>query len=379
MARSQSESSVQDSKPVISPTIYSVLGPNRSRGNTVSSISTEKDRDSSGTSTAKSRSRSGSVLDRFAFGGRAKKKDANGGDGGEDEEGRPPASPREQNSSSPSRFTPTIPSLPTLGSLRKLSIQGNAAGGKYGTLGDAEEYYTAPPSPTRFASYGETSHPPTFRRSQTAPTTASSSSNGSQKTSSPTSSSFRRVPPVPTLPSRGPVGRIYRAQWAYTPATGSSHGHGSSTEDGGAEEDLALDRGDLVRIEEEITADWWKGVIVSGAGKGQRGMLPSAYVVPHDGDTSSRPIAASSGAGTTSEARWRSMTADDAHSSAHETSSDGHGHDTDTDGDEGLLPEEGEPRWSIDSGGGGGGYGQESPFGDDRVSHAHAIGRTSRR
>ncbi|GAA5989780.1 hypothetical protein JCM10908_002317 [Rhodotorula pacifica] len=368
MARSQSESSIQGGKPVISPTIYSVLGPNRSRGNTVSSVSSEKDRDHSGSSTSKTRSRSGSVLDRLAFGGRSKKKDANGNSGGgvdeEGEEGRPPASPREQNPSSPSRFNPSLPNLPTLGSLKKLSIASNGAGGKYGSLGDAEDYNTAPSSPTR-----SSAHPPAFRRSQTAPTTASSS-NGSLKTPSPTSPGFRRVPPVPSLPAPGPIGRIYRAQWAYLPASGSSHGHGGSAEDESDIEDLALDRGDLVRIEEELTADWWKGAIVSGAGKGRRGMLPSAYVVPHEGETvagsSARPTT-SAGAGNASEARWRSMTADE----APETSSDGHGLDTDTDGDEGLLPEAGEPRWSIDGD-------ESSPFGDDTVSYAHATGRSSR-
>ncbi|GAA5870516.1 hypothetical protein JCM3774_003696 [Rhodotorula dairenensis] len=373
MARSQSESSVQGGKPVIAPTIYSVLGPNRPRGNTVSSASSEKDRDHSGTSTSKTRSRSGSVLDRLAFGGRSKKKDANGGGtigGDEVEDVHSPTLPRDESSSSPSRFNPTLPSVPALGSLRKLSIQGSATGGgKYGSLDDAEDYSTAPPSPTRFST-----HPPAFRRSQTAPITANSSNGG---TPSPTSPGFRRVPPVPSLPPRGPIGCIYRAQWAYTPAAGSSHGNGGggSTEDEGEPEDLALDRGDLVRIEEEITADWWRGVIVSGSAPGRRGMLPSAYIVPHDAEAPSRPVTSSGAGGPTKrgEGGWRT---DDAHSSAPETSSDGHGLDTDTDGDEDLLSEDGGPRWSI--GDGGGHDDHDSPFGDE-VSRAQAVGRTSRR
>lgn len=362
MARSQSESSVTGTKPVISPTIYSVLGPNRSRGNSVTSDS----KDGGATPSAKNRSRSGSVLDRFAFGGRGKRRDS----AVEDDEARPPPSPRDRDPSSPSRFNPSLPTLPTLGSLKKLSIQSNNAGGKYGSLGDSEEYSnTAPPSPSRSTSSSKSSsHPPPFRRAKTDPMLASSGDGGRGQSPSPTSASFRRVPAIPAIPSRkGPIGRLYRAQWAYTPPLGSHHGHGDSAEDEGENEDLALERGTVVRIEEEITADWWRGVIISGGERGRRGMLPSAYVVPHDLDATGRSN------GTASEERWRSMTADDAASSAPETSSDGHGLESDTDGDEGLLPEARAPTWSI-----GADDEDESPFGDDRVSHAQGIGRMSR-
>lgn len=311
------------------------------------------------------------MLDRLAFGGRVKKKDVNGSGAGpeEEEDSRPPTLPRDEHSSSPSRFNPTLPSIPNLGAFRKLSIQANTTGaGKYGSLGDTEDYNTAPPSPTR-----SSPHPPTFRRSQTAPMAASSSHGG---TPSPTSPGFRRVPPLPTLPPRGPVGRVYRAQWAYSPATGSSHGHGGgggSAEDEAEPEDLPLDRGDLVRIEEEITADWWRGVVVSGPAQGRRGMLPSAYVVPHDADASARSVVSSGAGGTNLQGGgWRT---EDGHSSAPETSSDGHGLDTDTDGGEDLLSEDGAPRWSI---GNGSEHDEDSPFGDE-LSRAHAAGRMSHR
>ncbi|BGP58081.1 hypothetical protein JCM8202v2_005738 [Rhodotorula sphaerocarpa] len=356
MTRAQSDSSGTGAAPVITPTIYSVLDHGRSRANTVSSVTSDsKDRDGAGAVSPKNRSRSGSVLDRFAFGGRAKKKDAIG----EGDETRSPSSSR--NPSSPSRFNASLPTLPTLGSFKKLSVQSDVAGGKYSALGDTEEYYnTAPPSPTRSPNTKSGSHPPAFRRSQTAPDNPSSSATS--LSFSPTSPSFRQVPPLPSRPTKaGPVGRTYRAQWPYTP-TGASHGDLTDEEDDAS--DLELERGTLVRIEEEITPDWWRGVVVAGARQGRRGMLPSAYVVAHEVDRAETSTLNSNA--STTEETWRALAADDGASSAPETSSDGHGFDhDDEDGDGGLLPEFKAPSWSF----GNGEDDAESPFGDDQMEN----------
>ncbi|GAA5839032.1 hypothetical protein JCM11251_007857 [Rhodosporidiobolus azoricus] len=293
MARSHSDSSVRGVSISSSATsLFSSLGPNRSRRSTVSSQTSDKDKKDSGENSSKSRSRSGSVLERFALGNKGKKKDASSpstpAENGEERDEREPGSPSGPVILTPSRSgssKSSMPGLPTLASLKKLAT---TPGGSYGSLDD-DEREPAPSSPS-------SSRPPLFKRTQTAPaaSSATSSFGGSAGSGSPR----RAVPPLPpSLPARnGPVGKTYRAQWAYKPSAGAP-----SDDDDEEEEELPLAQGDVVRVEREVNSDWWVGFKVGAGVRKERGMFPSAYVVscadPEEGQSGE-------GRGVASESRW---------------------------------------------------------------------------
>lgn len=312
--------------------------------------------------------------------------------------------------SSPTRSR-IAPSMPTIGSFKKLSLSG-AGSGKYGTLGeDADDPSPRAPSPTHSptsstASFSSRRLPPMLRRAETAPAVPT--------LQQPSPSSRRAVPfpvPVPAprpppVPSRGPVGKTYRAQWAYVPAAPSA-GH-AGTDEGDDEDELELElvKGDVVRVVREVNADWWIGTLVAAPGgwprsdrRCQTGMFPSAYVVPCDDPTAAAERDAS--------ARWTNLSN---HSSAstHDGYGDssGHGHsaagdseddDDDDDGDEygeeGLLDG---PALAGEGGGGNSpfddaprgtkpplperrGSAADGPFANDGVSHVRVAGQMSRR
>ncbi|GAA5904479.1 hypothetical protein JCM8208_004204 [Rhodotorula glutinis] len=393
MARSQSESSVLSAPtPASSNTsgMFSMLGPNRSRRSTVSSQTSDSAAASASGAAgdaAKNRSRSGSMLERFAL-GKNKKKDVSPAEtpAVEEQDDEPAAAQRGSGASGASgASSPTrsriAPSMPSIGSFKKLSLS-SAGSGKYGSLGEDDAEPVATTSPTSStASFASRRVPPALRRAETAP-------------ASPVPSPRRAVPPAP---SRGPVGKTFRAQWAYVPAA-SSTGHGTDDE---SEEELELEKGDVVRVEREVTADWWVARVVGGGGGGlgRKGMFPSAYVVPHvlplDEDEPRRQ----QGAGARDDDRWRtssSSTRDGTEYHGHSTEdSDTADDDDEEEGEQGLLdgpgasyspfgdddggarappPRRTAPAPSLPPGGQG-----NSPFARDDVSHVWASGQTSRR
>ncbi|BGP43344.1 hypothetical protein JCM10450v2_007494 [Rhodotorula kratochvilovae] len=389
MSRSQSESSIHaPALPASSSTggVFSILGPNRSRRSTVSSQTSDG---AAAAEPPKNRSRSGSMLERFAIGNKNKKKDASPVDTPTAEEehdpyGEPAPAPAQSGSSSPSRFAPSIP---TLGSLKKLSL--STGGGKYGSLGEEDAAPASAVSPTSSSTSSLSRRlPPVLKRTHTAPASSSSSS--------PTPSSPRRTA-APPLPARGgPVGRTFRAQWAYVPA--------ASVADDDDDGELPLARGEVVRVEREVNSDWWIGVAVRN---GRRGMFPAAYVVPHLEEG-----AGAGGDGGEREARWTTFGNESATFSSASSSAHGHGHegddtasDSDDDGEgaHGLLdgqqqrtaspfgdavpppaaarrappaPPQSRSRGSTVTAGAGAG---SSPFADDGVSRARVNGQMSRR
>ncbi|GAA5846663.1 hypothetical protein JCM9279_003400 [Rhodotorula babjevae] len=359
MARSQSESSILSAPTPASSTtsgMFSMLGPNRSRRSTVSSQTSDGAAASAAGAagdSAKNRSRSGSMLERFAL-GKNKKKDVSPAETptAEEPDDEPPAQQR-SGASSPSRSR-IAPSMPSLGSFKKLSLVG-AGSGKYGSLGEDDAEPAATTSPTSStASFASRRVPPVLRRAETAP-------------AAPVPSPRRAVPP---LPSRGPVGKTFRAQWAYVPAS-SSTDHGTDDE---SEDELELEKGDVVRVEREVTADWWTGRVVAGGrgssaerAQGRKGMFPSAYVVPHvlplEADEPTQRHGA--GAGVRGDDRWATTSSTSsaardggaysyqAHSTEDSDSTDDN--DDEHEGEQGLLD------------GPGASY---SPFGDDDGAHA---------
>ncbi|GAA6011464.1 hypothetical protein JCM10207_002628 [Rhodosporidiobolus poonsookiae] len=371
MSRSQSESSVN--KQPLSP-IFSSLGPNRSRSSTLQASEKERSTDGgngggSGGSSAKNRSRSGSMLERFALGNKNKKRDAAAPAEEEDEidketgkDKRDGSSPSASGTSTPSRFNPsnlsmpTLPGLPTLGSLKKLGPTGS--GGKYGSLGEEPERDRSlerergAPSPTG-SSFSSSSRPgsssgsgrlvpPLFKRTQTAP--------ASSTPSSPASSPRRAVPPPPPAPAqKGPVGKTYKAQWAYVPAPQSAAT--DTTDDDDEDDELSLSPGDVVRVEREVNGDWWIGVVVqttSGGGRaGRAGMFPSAYVVP-----CADPQAAGQGA-SAAEDRWTTFSNGSATFSAESGGGRSAEHSAEEDDDDGEE-EDGEENLLHRSGAGDG-------------------------
>ncbi|GAA5907668.1 hypothetical protein JCM6882_008944 [Rhodosporidiobolus microsporus] len=335
MSRSQSDSSVRGLPiPSSSSGLFSSLGPNRSRRSTVSSQTSEKDKSkdngdgTSSSNSAKNRSRSGSMLERFALGNKGKKKDASSpstpNEEGNEREEREPGSPTASGTSTPSRFNPslnmpTIPGLPTFGSLKKLAA---TPGGRYGSLDDEPD--RAPSSPSyssssRPSSAASSSRPPLFKRTQTAP--AASSSTPSPSSSAGNSSPRRAVPPPPLAPPRnGPVGKTYRAQWAYSPRAAVP-----VDDDDDDDEELTLEQGDVVRVEKEVNSDWWVGVKVGGTGgrRAQRGMFPSAYVVAcEDPEEAPNGQRREGKTGASSSSRWTTFT-----NESGGFSTDGDGHD----------------------------------------------------
>lgn len=132
-----------------------------------------------------------------------------------------------------------LPSMPSLGSLRKLGA-GNPAS-RYNTLND-----DGPSS--------SSSRPPPFKRTQTAPPLNNTSSSLSLSRSR--GSSFSAT-----------TAATYEAKWAFS---------GDATDPS----ELPLDKGDVVRVERHVNPEWWIGTIVSGSVPGRHGMFPSAFVTP---------------------------------------------------------------------------------------------------
>lgn len=250
MSRSYSESSVKRGQSTPPLSSFSNLGPNRQRSNTVTS---DKDKNrlspGGGDLTEANRSRSSSFLERFALGNKGRKKSD---DAQRDVDDAAPTekavSPARSGSTTPSRFsTPSMPAIPSLGSLKKLPI---GSGSKYGSLGDSHEVLHGRSSPVSS---------PTKRPTPPLPE--------------------RRRPTSPTATRTSPVGSTYRAQWSYVPSS-SSTSTASSEDDS---HDISFEKGDVVRVEGEINADWWSAVVVEGTWKGQRGTVPSAYFVRCEG------------------------------------------------------------------------------------------------
>ncbi|GAA6062940.1 hypothetical protein JCM10212_005953 [Sporobolomyces blumeae] len=277
MNRSLSDSSAQNVN--LANSLLSSLGPGRLRRSTVSSQADDKEKDKE----TKNRSRSGSVLERFALGSgkkdkSKKSKDAKGENGGtdspeaDDEDTSPQSRSRsDSNTSNPSRFTPSMPSMPNVGSFKMFS---SPSGSKYGTLKDSD---TPPPRSPDFSSASPnvamTSSsrrivPPMLKRTQTAPP----SSNPSSPT--PSSPRLRVLSPLRPTFDDSPVGRTALARWAYHPSLADP-------------DELEFDKGDLIRVEKEVSADWYIGKVVEGRHEGSRGMFPSAYVALQERTTAS--------------------------------------------------------------------------------------------
>ncbi|BGP03327.1 BAR adaptor protein [Rhodotorula toruloides] len=259
MSRSYSDSSVRRGQSTPPPSSFSILGPNRQRSNTVSSQTSEKDKDklSPGSDLSEAnRSRSSSFLERFALGNKGRKKSDDAQREVEEETSKTEkaVSPARSGSTTPSRFAaPSMPAMPSLGSFKKLSI---GAGGKYGALGDSEQILPEHSSPAAS---------PTKRATPPLPE--------------------RRRPASPAAAARtGPIGSTYRAQWSYAPSSSTST---ASSEDDS--HDISFERGDVIRVEKEINADWWSAVVVEGMWKGQRGTFPSAYFVRCEEEGQERP------------------------------------------------------------------------------------------
>ncbi|BGP35223.1 hypothetical protein JCM10296v2_007055 [Rhodotorula toruloides] len=248
MSRSYSDSSVRRGQSTPPPSSFSILGPNRQRSNTVSSQTSEKDKDklsAGGDLSEANRSRSSSFLERFALGNKGRKKSDDAQREAEEETSKTEkaASPARSGSTTPSRFAaPSMPAMPSLGSVKKLSI---GAGGKYGSLGDSEQVLPERSSPA--SSPTKRATPPLPERHQPASLAATRS---------------------------GPVGSAYRAQWSYVPSSSTST---ASSEDDS--HDISFEKGDVIRVEKEINADWWSAFVIEGTWKGQRGTFPSAYFV----------------------------------------------------------------------------------------------------
>lgn len=153
--------------------------------------------------------------------------------------------PSRPNSNSPSSSRRNT-GMATLSSLKNLSLVGASNGSSTGYGSLVEESPSSSPAASSPLSPNGTRQrvaPPAIKRTRTAP--------------SP--SAFRRDT------------RYVEARWAF-----------STT----ANDELNLEKGDVIRVEREINTDWWRGTIVSvqlaiGASRvGREGMFPSAYVVP---------------------------------------------------------------------------------------------------
>lgn len=139
---------------------------------------------------------------------------------------------------SPSRFATA---LPTLGSFKGLSLSSGHSSTNYGSLADTPSASPSSSSPRRAV-------PPALKRHQTAPSPSSSSFSSNKQ-------------------------RLVEARWRFP------------TSDAG---ELALEKGDVVRVEEEVNADWLRGEIVSvdasegsrASRVGQRGIFPASFTAP---------------------------------------------------------------------------------------------------
>lgn len=201
----------------------------------------DKDKDRDGTTSPKSRSRSGSMLSRFTGSGKKDKdkkarESARDDDDSQNEErladGLDAADDDDQDSYRSVSPTPfAMPSMPTLGSLKKLGSGGT--GSKYDTLLDSD---SSPSRGLKSASSSPSMRQPPFKRTQTAPPLHTSSD-------------------------------LFEAKWAF---------RGDDTD----ESELPLEKGDVVRREREISAEWWVGTIVEGSVPGRTGMFPSNHVTP---------------------------------------------------------------------------------------------------
>lgn len=160
--------------------------------------------------------------------------------------------PEASRSSTPSRTSSGSPvgsrrgtGLPTLSSLKNMSLGSNGSSTGYGSLVEdtSNNASRSNPATSPLAKNG-VHRAPTFKRTQTAPTPSAFTRRGA---------------------------RYVEARWAF-----------STT----ASNELNLDKGDVIFVEREINADWWHGTITSvqltsaAFRVGQEGMFPSAYCVP---------------------------------------------------------------------------------------------------
>ncbi|ORY86017.1 hypothetical protein BCR35DRAFT_351572 [Leucosporidium creatinivorum] len=264
MARSHSDSVVRPERQSSSPSPAS-HSPNLSgastpslRRSTIGTSSADKSKGSRpaipDALKAQSRSRSSSMLGRFSpsvIRGKKKEK-TNGAQEGEDDDDEDAYRHEESEPEvldEPSAAVTTSPSsrfsgaLPTLSSFKNLSLSNGYSSTKYDSLADdASSRNSSSPS----TSSPRRAVPPALKRHQTAP-------------SPRTSSSADRDAP-----------KFVEARWQF------------ATTDSG---ELALEKGDLVRVDEEINAEWMAGEIVTTSDGnerrvGRRGMFPTAFVAP---------------------------------------------------------------------------------------------------
>lgn len=134
-------------------------------------------------------------------------------------------------------FGLSLPSLPTLNSIKKLG--GNDTS-DYSTLTD-DILIPRDPTPATL--------PPALKRTQTAPPRT------------PTSN-----PSTPTKPTT-PLNRTYIASWPYPPS--------SQEQD---EEELIFDKNDLIKVSSIVNDEWWVGKIIRGDNEGMVGLFPKGFV-----------------------------------------------------------------------------------------------------
>nr|CRX79289.1 hypothetical protein [Leucosporidium scottii] len=267
MARSHSDSVVrperQSSSPSSAPHSPSMSGASTPslRRSTIGTASADKSKGGRpaipDALKAQSRSRSSSMLGRFSPSViRGKKKEKkNGAQEGEDDddedayrheesEPEPLDDPPAAVTNSPSsRFTGA---LPTLSSFKNISLSNGYSSTKYDSLTDDASSRNSS-SPSSAAASARRAVPPALKRHQTAPSPRTSSSHDD------------RDPP-----------KFVEARWQFATAESG---------------ELALEKGDLVRVEEEINAEWMAGEIVTTSDGnerrvGRRGMFPTAFVAP---------------------------------------------------------------------------------------------------
>lgn len=273
--------------------LLSSLGPGRrSRRSTVSTSSSDHDKGNN----AMNRSRSGSVLERFALGSSSSK-----GDGDRVSSSSDRTEPvvgesknRSRSGSGSSKWT----SSPSLASLARMKPFGSSASPsspsssspsskRYGALRDddgdelspyargvgrlgrdddddgsgaaaalvALDPYREPEAPSSTtATTPKRRPPPPLHRTRTAPPATTT-----------TTTTPRRL---------SPIGQTFVAKWSFDPTRTGGRG----------DDELKLDKGDLVVVEDVVNRDWWIGRLVEGEGEGEtrRGMFPSLYVALHE-------------------------------------------------------------------------------------------------
>ncbi|GAA5850137.1 hypothetical protein JCM3766R1_006939 [Sporobolomyces carnicolor] len=274
--------------------LLSSLGPGRrSRRSTVSTSSSDHDKGNN----AMNRSRSGSVLERFALGSSSSSSKGDGdrvsssSDRTEPVGGESKNRSRSGSGSGSSKWT----SSPSLASLARMKPFGSSASPsspsssspsskRYGALRDEDELspyargvgrlgrdddddgsgaaavvaldpYREPEAPsTTTATAPKRRPPPPLHRTRTAPPATTT-----------TTTTPRRL---------SPIGQTFVAKWSFDPTRTGGRG----------DDELKLDKGDLVVVEDVVNRDWWIGRLVEGEGEGEtrRGMFPSLYVALHE-------------------------------------------------------------------------------------------------